>query len=100
MTLVRRLFDAMKQSMSAIPTLRTSVGAHLLALFAGVLTAMAQDGKAPRSPGLVATASDGQRRVVFITPTPNFNLTSQQSIHPQLKPGFTAEWDGFLNVPR
>jgi cytochrome c2 len=56
--------------------------------------------KAPLLSGLVATASDGVRQVVFITPTANFTLTGAQSIHPQLKPNFTSEWNGVLAIER
>ncbi len=51
-------------------------------------------------PGLLAKATDGERTVVFVTPTPNFTLTPYQSIHPQLRAQFRAEWTGFLNVVR
>ncbi|MBI2928595.1 MAG: c-type cytochrome [Verrucomicrobia bacterium] len=52
------------------------------------------------APGLLARATDGERTVVFVTPTPNFTLTPYQSIHPQLRAQFTAEWTGLLNVVR
>jgi hypothetical protein len=60
----------------------------------------AQENKSPLLPGLVATATDGERKVVFVAPTPNFNLTASQSVHPQLKPRFKAGWNGFLTVVR
>ncbi|MHB8520770.1 MAG: hypothetical protein ACYDH9_08420 [Limisphaerales bacterium] len=51
-------------------------------------------------PGLLVRATDGQRAAVFIAPTPDFTLTESQSIHPQLRPQFKAEWDGVLKVLR
>ncbi|MFM8471613.1 MAG: hypothetical protein ACKODH_16885 [Limisphaerales bacterium] len=51
-------------------------------------------------PGLVATATDGQRTIKFALPTPNFTLLPGESVHPVLKPDFTVEWTGVLNVPR
>jgi mono/diheme cytochrome c family protein len=52
------------------------------------------------STGLLAIATDGERTVTFVTPTPNFALAEKQSIHPQLKPEFRVEWNGFLKIPR
>src|SRR2546428_7854904 len=69
----------------------------LSACGAGLVEAAATNGV---SSGLVATATDGQHRVVFVTPTANFNLKPHQSIHPQLKPEFKAEWNGFLTIVR
>ncbi len=51
-------------------------------------------------PGLVATYTDGEHRVVLVVPTPNFTLTAEQSIHPQLLPKFRARWKGVLKVLR
>lgn len=51
-------------------------------------------------PGLVATASDGQRTVKFALPTPNFTLLEVDSIHPALKPNFKVEWNGVLKLAR
>ena len=51
-------------------------------------------------PGLVATATDGQRTVKFALPTPNFTLLADDSIHPALKPNFTVEWNGVLKLAR
>ncbi|MBM3871928.1 MAG: hypothetical protein FJ392_13385 [Verrucomicrobia bacterium] len=51
-------------------------------------------------PGLVATASDGQRTVKFALPTPNFTLLETESIHPALKPEFKVEWNGVLKLAR
>jgi len=45
-------------------------------------------------------ATDGERTVVFITPAANFTLAPGESIHPQLKPAFQAEWTGRLSVLR
>ncbi|MBM3890920.1 MAG: c-type cytochrome, partial [Verrucomicrobia bacterium] len=53
----------------------------------------------PLQAGLIATATDGQRQMVFVTPTPNFTLGENQSIHPQLAPAFKVTWVGSLNVP-
>jgi cytochrome c2 len=61
-----------------------------------VASALSQELK----PGLIATATDGEREVLFVTPTANFTLTERQSIHPQLKPEFRAELNGLLNLVR
>jgi len=52
------------------------------------------------SAGLLAIATDGERTVTLVTRTPNFALAEKQSIHPQLRPEFRAEWNGFLKIPR
>lgn len=54
----------------------------------------------PLHPGLVATATDGQRTMKFALPTPNFTLLPGESVHPALKPEFKVEWTGVLKVPR
>jgi mono/diheme cytochrome c family protein len=56
--------------------------------------------QAPLHPGLVATATDGQRTVKFALPTPNFTLLADDSIHPALKPNFKVEWNGVLKLAR
>jgi mono/diheme cytochrome c family protein len=52
------------------------------------------------SPGLICTADDGARAIHFIAPAPHFSLEPHQSIHPQLGPGFTAEWTGLIRIPQ
>ena len=68
-----------------------------LGLFASGSTGRTQT---PLHPGLVATATDGQRTVKFALPTPNFTLLSNESIHPTLKPEFKIEWNGALKLAR
>lgn len=51
-------------------------------------------------PGLILEARDGERRVVEVAPAPHFSLRAEQSIHPRLRPGFRAEWNGFLKIVR
>ena len=68
-------------------------------LLAALASAAAEPGNS-LSPGLIASATDGQRRVVFIAPTPHFTLKENQSIHPQVKPQFKAEWNGSLSILR
>lgn len=51
-------------------------------------------------PGLVATATDGQRTIKFALPTPNFTLLAGESIHPALKSEFKIEWNGVLKLAR
>jgi mono/diheme cytochrome c family protein len=67
---------------------------------AGLAAALAQGGVQPTSPGFVCKATDGERTVTFVMPTGDFTLQPDQSIHPQLKPSFKAEWDGFLTIDR
>ena len=62
--------------------------------------ATAQQPAAQLKPGLIAVARDENRSVTFIAPSPNFALTPQQSLHPQLAPAFKAEWRGLLRVLR
>src|ERR1043166_4577726 len=69
-----------------------------VALLTSLGGALAQLGT--NQPGLVARATDGERTAVFITPTANFTLAADESIHPQLKPAFQVEWNGFLSVLR
>ncbi|PAW81150.1 MAG: hypothetical protein B9S33_17130 [Pedosphaera sp. Tous-C6FEB] len=54
----------------------------------------------PLHPGLVATATDGQRTAKFALPTPNFTLVENDSLHPALKPNFKVEWNGVLKLAR
>lgn len=54
----------------------------------------------PLHPGLVATATDGQRAAKFALPTPNFTLLPGESLHPALKPEFKVEWNGVLKLSR
>ncbi|HWD20381.1 MAG TPA: c-type cytochrome [Verrucomicrobiae bacterium] len=67
-------------------------------LFAAMLAAWTS--AAAEMPGIVCTATDGERTVTFVAPTANFTLEPSQSIHPQLKPDFKAEWSGFLKIAR
>jgi mono/diheme cytochrome c family protein len=69
-------------------------------LEAGLAAALAQSGVQPISPGFVCKATDGERTVTFVMPTGDFTLETNQSIDPQLKPSFKAEWDGFLTIDR
>ena len=71
-----------------------------LLLAASLATALAQGGAQPTSPGFVCKATDGERAVTFVMPTGDFTLQPDQSISPQLKPSFKAEWDGFLTIDR
>ena len=67
---------------------------------ASLLAAVAVGRVGAASAGLLAIATDGERTVTFVTPTPNFALAEKQSIHPQLRPEFRVEWNGFLKIPR
>lgn len=62
--------------------------------------ALAQSGVQPTSPAFVCKATDGERTAIFVMPTRDFTLQPDQSIDPQLKPSFKAEWDGFLPIDR
>ena len=66
----------------------------MLALRGGLLA------QAVLHPGIVATATDGQRTAKFALPTPNFTLLPNESIHPTLKPEFKVEWNGVIKLAR
>jgi mono/diheme cytochrome c family protein len=74
--------------------------AFAAALGATVNSSIAQDQARTVAPGLICKASDGEREVTFVAPTPNFTLDARQSLHPQLKPAFTAHWEGSLKIMR
>jgi len=74
---------------------------RLAALLAvGAVAAAAQNGPQAIAPGFICKATDGERTVTFIMPTGDFTLQAGQSIHPQLKPSFKAELDGYLTIDR
>lgn len=80
--------------MFRVRILRLVSGLALLAWPGGV------SAQAPLHPGLVATATDGQRTAKFALPTPNFTLLPGESIHPTLQPAFRVEWTGVLKLAR
>ena len=51
-------------------------------------------------PGLVATYSSGETTVRRIVPTPNFNLSADESAHSQVPPSFQAVYEGSLKIER
>lgn len=55
-------------------------------------------GTAAAAPGLIATYSDGARKMVAVTATPHFTLGEKESIHPAIKPAFEASWTGKLKI--
>jgi len=66
----------------------------LTAILLGV-SALAQE---KSQPNLIATYTDATHRVVTLAATLNFSLKDIESIHPQLAPAFTAQWDGVLKI--
>jgi hypothetical protein len=50
-------------------------------------------------PGLLVEATDGQLTAQFVVAKPNVRLEAEESIHPQLKPSFRAEFSGYLVLP-
>jgi cbb3-type cytochrome oxidase cytochrome c subunit len=52
------------------------------------------------APGLIAKYTDGASTVTTIAITPNFALSSGETIHPQIEPEFSATWTGFLRIVR
>jgi hypothetical protein len=58
------------------------------------LSAQAAESK----PGLLVKATDGELTVYFVAPSPDFAVQAKESIHPQLKPAFRAEWSGYLQI--
>ncbi len=68
---------------------------------AGILLGMLSTfALAAERPGLIATISDAKHSVQTVVPTPNFTLSAQQSLHPQIDHNFKAEWTGRLNLLR
>ena len=55
---------------------------------------------AEMKPGLVARATDGELTVYFVVPAANFSVEARESIHPQLKPSFKAQFSGYLHVDK
>jgi mono/diheme cytochrome c family protein len=49
-------------------------------------------------PGLVATYRDANASVRLTVPAAQFFLEPQESVHPSIRPDFTAEWTGLLLV--
>lgn len=60
----------------------------------------AQNGGEAVAPGLLCKATDGERSITFVAPTGDFTLQPGQSIHPQLRARFKADFDGFLSIDR
>lgn len=52
----------------------------------------------PQAYGLVATLEDGERKVVTWASAPHFTLEAHESLHPNIKPAFTANWQGELVI--
>ena len=62
-----------------------------------LLLALMLSVRAPEmKPGLLVKASDGELTVHFIALRPNVKLEDNESIHPQLKPAFSVEFNGTL----
>lgn len=55
---------------------------------------------AEMKPGLMARASDGELTVYFIAATANIAVEGKESIHPQLKPAFKAQFTGYLHIDK
>jgi hypothetical protein len=51
---------------------------------------------AEMKPGLIVKATDGELTVHFVAVHPNVKLDGNESIHPQLKPAFRAELNGYV----
>ena len=54
--------------------------------------------EAEHVPGLVATYRDGNHSVRTVTPRPDIYLGPNDSLHPALSRGATAEWSGLLTI--
>lgn len=50
------------------------------------------------APGLVGEFTDGESSVHAISPTPNFTLAANESVHSQIAPAFKAVWRGKLLI--
>ncbi len=74
----------------------TWVSAMLLVWITFTSLSIAADSK----PGLIATYSDANDKVSRVVGLPNFRLQTSDSIHPQVDPVFTAEWNGVLRIDR
>src|SRR5436190_18674930 len=55
-------------------------------------------GASELQPGLVVKATDGELTVHFIAPHPTVSLHTNESIHPQLRPAFRAEFTGYVVI--
>ena len=86
------------------PDVRRGTGRHwgpipLLTSGAALFIALsASCASAEEFPGLLVRASDDSRTVWFDSPTVSFSLQREQSIHPQLRPAFNAEWSGRIKI--
>ena len=50
--------------------------------------------------GLDATYSDGKNIIRLVSPSPNFTLAADESVHPQIAPQFEAIYSGVLQIVR
>ncbi len=73
---------------------------HFIFLFFCLATPPAGAADIPARPGLVATYSSANHRVVLVVPTPDFGLAEGESVHPQLSADFTARWEGVIRILR
>ena len=73
--------------------------ALLALLFVCVVSEPSQGGAPPAAaPGLLASYTDGAHHIMTVAATPHFVLKAEESIHPQVLPGFTAQWTGSLKI--
>src|SRR5579862_3629184 len=49
-------------------------------------------------PGLIATYSSGQRKIVRLALSSNFVLQAGETVHPQIGPDFTLDYDGIIRI--
>lgn len=63
-----------------------------------LMVGLAGAARAAPLPGLVAEYRDGERQVTVVVPTPSFTLRAEESVHPDVRPAFSARYTGALNV--
>ncbi|HEY7114995.1 MAG TPA: c-type cytochrome [Tepidisphaeraceae bacterium] len=49
-------------------------------------------------PGLIATFTDDHATIHTVVPSPAFSLRDNESVHPQVKPAFTARYKGSIKI--
>ncbi len=100
---VRRIITFRVNSDDRLLQISRFLASILLAGLAGCQETSQSDrrgdaGAADLKPGLRATYRDGRQSVRLVTTSPNFYLSSKESLHPSLDIDFEADWEGVLSI--